>query len=156
AAYGRVVRGRCAARGRKNLLLGCLGALELRDNCSLTKHDDAVTLRQNLRHVRRCEEDTKAFARQFLQLPVHIRARSEVDAASRLVEEQDLWRCEQAASEQRFLLVATTECLDRYLGRRRAYTRARHEHAGGVAFSFSIDPPPTTHTLERRHRGVGV
>ena len=55
-----------------------------------------------------------------------------------------------------FCWIATTERLDRHFGRRRAYTRARHERAGGVAFSFSIDPPPTTHTPERRQRRVGV
>ena len=101
--------GGSARRELDDALLGRLGARELARGPSLAHHDDAVRHAEQLRQLRRDEEDREALRREAVDERVDLGPRADVDAAGRLVEQQDALVLEQRAREQQLLLVAAGE-----------------------------------------------
>src|SRR2546426_11257044 len=90
-------------------LLGRVPAHQLPHLVALVHHHDAVAHAEDLGQLGRDHDDGLAAPRQVDHQPVDLGFRAHVDAARRLVEDQDLRLGQQPAGEQDLLLVPTRE-----------------------------------------------
>src|SRR5262249_41679343 len=91
--------------GRDDLLLGDVVASELGADPSVVQDDDAVAQRDQLAHVGRVEEDRHARVRLLAHEVEDLGLRAHVDAAGRVVHEEEPRLQRQHAPEQHLLLV---------------------------------------------------
>ena len=89
--------------------LRCLGAGHLGHEAPLVHHADAVAHPQQLRHLRRDEDDALAAVRQRVDDLVDLVFGAHVDAAGRLVQDQHLRVREQPLGQHDLLLVAARQ-----------------------------------------------
>src|SRR5437764_2965951 len=85
----------------------------------VTQHYHAMTVANHLLQFRRDEQYRHAFAAQPGDQLLNFRLRPDVDAAGRLVKNQQARSRRQPARQDRFLLIAAAEQLDWLLGVRR-------------------------------------
>jgi hypothetical protein len=91
-------------------------------NRALADHQHPVAETQKLRQFRRDDDDADAGAREIAQQPVDFRFGANIDAARRLVHQDDLGIDRQLLGNRHLLLVAARERRDRHVD-------AAHPHA---------------------------
>ena len=89
------------------------GARDLGGEAAFGHHEDAVAERQQLGQLGGDEEDGAALRGELADHVVELGLDADVDAARRLVEDEDRRVGEQPAGEDRLLLVAAGELADR-------------------------------------------
>src|SRR5436190_16946649 len=95
------------------------GAIEEPGHPPLVDDHDAIAHAENLRHLRRDHHDGDPLAGELAYEAMDLRLGADVDAARRLVEDEDLRLSEQPAGDQHLLLIAAGEVQDRLLHCRR-------------------------------------
>ena len=101
-----------ALRRLHDLFLRGLGAVQLAGDAALAHHDDAMAHAQDLGQFRRDHDDRLALLRQIVQQAVDLALRAHVNAAGRLVEDQDVGVDRQPLADDHLLLVAARKVLD--------------------------------------------
>ena len=86
--------------------------VEHADLAAVAHHDDALGQSKHLLELGGDEDDRKSLARQLGDLALDVGLRADVDAAGRLVEDDQLRGGRQPAGEQHLLLVAAGEGAD--------------------------------------------
>ena len=97
---------------------------DLAGDPALAHRDDAVGDRQDLRQLRADRDDRDAAARHAVEQLVDLGLGGDVDAAGRLVDDQDLGLERQPARQHHLLLVAAGEVADQLVGARHADVEA--------------------------------
>ena len=128
---------RCGTAALHDRFLRRLGARDIGGEPALRHHEDAVAEREELGQLGGDQEDGAALRGELADHLVELGLDADVDAARRLVEDEDRGIGEQPAGEDRLLLVAARELADRLAhrgeadaellrpSRRRAPSRAR-------------------------------
>ena len=125
------------------------GRRELCRDASMRHHRDAVAERHQLDQVARYHHDRLALRRQLAQQRMDRVLRRDVDAAGRLVEEQDATVAREPAGDHHLLLVAAAQ-----LGHRLVDASASHRQPAHAALAVrdlgaAISQP---RRARRRHR----
>ena len=79
------------------------GAVKKSGHATFVHDHDAITHAENLRHFGRNHEDSKTLASEFGDQPVDLRLGADIDAARRLVKDQDPRFGEKPTSDQTLL-----------------------------------------------------
>ena len=103
-------------RARDQRALGDLRADELAPDRAVIEHEHAVAAADQLVVVGRIEEDRRARIGELAQELVHLLLGADVDAARRIVEEDDARAAHQPFGDDDLLLVAAGERADRHVG----------------------------------------
>ena len=104
-----------AGRGEHHPLLGRVGAGDLGGDATLVEDEDPVGHREDLGQVARDEDDPEARRGQLGDDPVDLDLGADVDAAGRLVEDQQARLRGQPFGEDDLLLVAARQRADHLL-----------------------------------------
>ena len=133
-------------RGQHRVLVD--GALELGDVAALAQHHDAVAQADQLRHLAGGDQDAEALAGELAQPRIDLALGADVDAARRLVEQQQARIAEDLLGQHDLLLVAAGQRADRDVGvarpdvelaeglqHRRRLARGGHQAAGRDALA---------------------
>src|SRR5271166_2153967 len=92
-------------------LIGVL-AVDDAGHAPLVHDENAVAHAENLRQLRGNHQDRDALRGEFGDELVDLGLSADVDAARRLVEDEDAWACQQPAGDKHLLLVAAGEVDD--------------------------------------------
>src|SRR5499427_9554948 len=104
----------------QDLFLRSLLRVKFRDEASAAHHENPIRHSQKFRQVGRDHYDGRASFGKLINLAINFRPRRHVDAARRLVEQEDLRVGEEPPREQRLLLVASAQTARRFRGGRRS------------------------------------
>src|SRR5271165_2601131 len=125
-----------------------LGPRDLADHPALREHDDAVGDGDQLRQFGRDEEDASAFRGQSPQEIVDFRLGADVDAARRLVAEEDLRTAEEPLGDDDLLLVAAGEVAHDLVDRRRLDAELFDQFRRRAAFGVALQNPVARDLLQ--------
>ena len=89
-----------------------LGTVQKPSDVAIMHDHDSIAHSEDLRHFGRYHDHRETLPGQFRDQSVNFSFCAHVNAAGGLVEDQDLWRRQQPASNQGLLLVAAAEVLD--------------------------------------------
>lgn len=95
-----------------------LGERDLRHLSAIAQDNDPIGVTHQLLQFRRDNQQRQAIGAEGFNQANNFRMGADVDAAGRLIEDQELRFGQQPAGEQHLLLVAAGEKLDRLLGAR--------------------------------------
>lgn len=95
-----------------------LGERDLRHLSAIAQDNDPIGVTHQLLQFRRDNQQRQAIGAEGFNQANNFRMGADVDAAGRLIEDQELRFGQQPAGEQHLLLVAAGEKLDRLLGTR--------------------------------------
>ena len=107
---------------------------ELAAHAAAAHHEDAIAHAQHLRQIRRNHDDAGAVLDQLVHEQVDVLPRGHVDAARRLVEDQDVGVRRQPLRQHDLLLIAAAQVEHELIGSRRADPQARDRRIGLAAF----------------------
>ena len=124
-----------------------------RDLPTLAHHEHAVAHREHLREVGGDEDDRHAGGGELVDDVVDLGLRGDVDAAGRLVEDEDLRLRVEPLREHRLLLVAAGQALDGRVERRRADRELLAEPFRGRTFGAAVEQPQPVHVVAERREG---
>src|ERR1700722_7034503 len=86
-------------------------ACELRADRAVADDKDTIASRGNFLEVARSHHDRRALPGRAAQHVVKVAAGADIDAGSRIDQDQRFWLLRQCAGEQHFLLIAAGEAL---------------------------------------------
>lgn len=109
----RLKPGRCRFEDRR---FGEFAADEFAGLHSFAQHGDPVAHRQQLRQLAGRDDDRQSLPAEFVNQPVDFRLRADIDAAGRIVEQQQRRFGPQGTGNQALLLIAAAETADRGFG----------------------------------------
>ena len=121
---------------------------KLADEGAVVHHADPVADAEQFRHFRRDHHDALAGRRQFVDDTIDLVFRTDVDAAGRLVEDQDLGVRHQPFRQHDLLLVAAGELADFLIDVRAANPHPVPVIAGGLQFADFVDHPVRGHLVK--------
>ena len=139
---------------RDDCFFAQLIALEAGRDAPFAHHQHPVGEPEDLRQLRRDHDDPATFRGQRLDQVVDLGLGADVDAARRLVEEQDLRARHDPAADDRLLLVAAAEVADRPVDRERPEVEALHHLLRLVAQRALADHAGGREAPERRQADV--
>ena len=134
--------------GTHDLLLCRVGCGKLANEGAVVHHADPVTDAEQFRHFRRDHHDAFTGRRQFVDDTIDLVFRTDVDAAGRLVENQDLGVRHQPFRQHDLLLVAAGELADFLIDIRAANVHPGPVLAGGLQFGDFVDHPVRGHPVK--------
>ena len=117
-------------RGHDGLLIG-FSAIQNRHLPALAHDEHAVAEHEHLGQVRRDDDDANSLGRELADDRMHLGFGADVDAARRLVENQDRRVGVEPLAQHDLLLIAARKLGDFEIDRRRADRELRAEVAGG-------------------------
>src|SRR5581483_1564873 len=141
-------------RGREDGALVQLVAAELRDDPSAAHHEHAVREAEALLELRRDEQDPEPFLRERDEDVVDRALRADVDAARRLVGDQDARLAQEHAAEEHLLLVAAGEGADARRRLRAADVAPLENRRGPAALGARPDDCEAAELAEPGERDV--
>ena len=112
---------------------------DLAGNVSGTHDDDTVADADDLRQIGRDDEDRCAGFGEIVDDRINLGLGPDIDAACRLVEDQDFWRGRKQARQQHLLLVAAGESAGRHADIGGADAERREGLVGTIASLVTIE-----------------
>ncbi|STW11922.1 Uncharacterised protein [Klebsiella pneumoniae subsp. rhinoscleromatis] len=138
-----------------------LGERDLRHLSAIAQDNDPIGVTHQLLQFRRDNQQRQAIGAEGFNQANNFRMGADVDAAGRLIEDQELRFGQQPAGEQHLLLVAAGEKLDRLLGARGTDPQLANKALGDLILLPAGDrPQPAALRLQGEndifpHRGSG-
>src|SRR5215216_3198057 len=161
SAAGMVVSRPVAWLGRgssdgtiEDLLLGHRASPELGGQATIRDGQDPIRHRENLRQLRRDEQDRGALLGEVLHKAVDLDLRADVNAPRRLLQHEDPWPPLQPPAEHDLLLITAGQLADRRFDPRGTHLK-RADHVDGTdPLDALLDKSPLADGGERAQAQV--
>ena len=101
----------------------------------LAHHQHAIGQQEQFGHFRADHDDAKPLLGELKDQPIDFLLGADVDAAGRLVQEQDAWFGSKPFADHDFLLIAARQCRDPLVDARAAHRKTPDHTVGQCAFA---------------------
>ena len=127
---------------------------QIGDGAPVAQHEDPIGAFDDLLELRGNHQHAEALVGEFLDERLDLGLGADVDAARRLVEDEQLGVGAQPARQQHLLLVAAGQLADLLLGARGLDRQARDEPVDDRALARLVDDAGAGESRQQRERDV--
>src|SRR5712691_711684 len=154
AAIAALLDLRARRGGFHQRLLGELATLEFAGQAAFAQDENTVAQGDQFRQLTGGDDQAQAVAAEEVDQLVEFGLRADIDAARRIVQQQNFRLRAQPARDDAFLLVAAAEAGDRRLRPGRLHRQTDDRLLGRGPLAAAGDQPQRAHFVERADRDV--